>query len=103
MSSVLSAHAERDPFFVTRFRARRDEFLGGSGTLHLWRRLAVRLIPLAAAALLGAAAVVWLSTEDTELGELEARQLGDGFIMEAGQEANPVLQIAFEPFPGGEQ
>jgi hypothetical protein len=73
--------------------------------MQLWRRLAVRLLPLAAAALIGAAAAVWLSMEETELGELEARQLGDGFIMTIGEEANtnPVLQIAFEPFPGGEQ
>jgi anti-sigma factor RsiW len=103
LSSVLATHAEPDPFFLTRFRARRDEELGPEGTLQVWRRLAVRLLPLAAAALIGAAAAVWVSTEDDELVELEARQLGDGFLMAVEEDPYPVLNIALEPFPGGER
>jgi anti-sigma factor RsiW len=102
LSGVLSTEPEPDPFFLTRFRARRDEEMG-TGTLQIWRRLAVRLLPLAAAALIGAATVIWLSMEDTGLEELEARHLGDGFVMATEAEPYPGLQIALEPFPGGEK
>jgi anti-sigma factor RsiW len=103
LSGMLTTRPEPDPYFLTRFRARRDEELGAEGALQAWRRLAVRLLPLAIAALLGAAAAVWLSMEDAGLVELEARQLGDGFLMAAEEEPYPVLNIALEPFPGGEK
>ena len=102
LSGVLSTDPEPDPFFLTRFRARRDEELG-TGSVQVWRRLAVRLLPLAAAALIGAATVIWLSVEDTGFVELEARHLGDGFVMATEGELFPGLQIALEPFPGGEK
>jgi anti-sigma factor RsiW len=102
LSGVLATQPEPDPFFLTRVRARRDEELG-TGSVQVWRRLAVRLLPLAAAALIGAAAVIWLSVEEAGLAELEARQLGDGFVMATEGEPYPGLQIALEPFPGGEQ
>jgi anti-sigma factor RsiW len=103
LSGMLTTHAEPDPYFLTRFRARRDEELGAEGAFQPWRRFAVRLLPFAVAALLGAAAAVWLSVDDAGLVELEARQLGDGFVMAAGEEPYPVLNIALEPFPGGER
>ena len=102
MSSLLASETEPDPFFLTRFRARRDQLLSKEAPLVVWRKLAVRLLPLAAAALIGAAAALWVSTEEPELGELEAQHLGDGFLTTAGV-SEPVLQIAFEPFPGGER
>ncbi len=101
LSDVLAARTEPDPFFLTRFRARRDEKQGAEGTLLPWRRFAVRLLPLAVAALLGAAATVWLSVEEGDFSDLEARELGDGFIAYVSEE-EPVLHMAFEPFPGGE-
>jgi anti-sigma factor RsiW len=103
LSVMLATQPEPDPFFLTRFRARRDEELGTVGSVQVWRRLAVRLLPLAAAALVGAAAVIWLSVEEAGLEELEARQLGDGFVMATEGEPYSGLQIALEPFPGGEQ
>lgn len=103
LSTALSARTEADPFFVVRFRARLQEVLGADGSFEVWRRLAVRLLPLAAAALLGAAAAVWLAVEDTGWVELESGQLGGEFMMAAEDAPHPVLQIAFEPFPGGEQ
>jgi anti-sigma factor RsiW len=102
LSGVLAAGTDPDPFFVARFRARREEEFGTEGTLLAWRKLAIRLLPLAVAALLGAAAAVWLSMEEVELGELEARALGNGMTMASEDEPYPVLQITFEPFPEGE-
>ena len=102
LSNLLVSETEADPFFLTRFRARRDQLLAREAPPAVWRRLAVRLLPLAAAALVAAAAALWISTEEPELGELEAQHLGDGFLTTAG-EREPVLQIAFEPFPGGER
>ena len=102
LSSFLASETEADPFFLTRFRARRDQLLAREALPLVWRRFAVRLLPLAAAALLGAAAALWLSTEEPELGDLEAQHLGDGFLTTVEQ-PEPVLQIAFEPFPGGER
>jgi len=102
LSNLLASETEADPFFLTRFRARRDQVLTKETLPLLWRKLAVRLLPLAAAALLCATAALWLSTEEPELGELEAQHLGDGFLA-AAERPNPVLQIAFEPFPGGER
>jgi anti-sigma factor RsiW len=102
LSGLLESQTKPDPFFLTRFRARRNEELG-IGSLQVWRRLAVRLLPLAAAALLGAAAVTWLSVEEAGLEELEASQLGDGFVMATEGEPYPGLQIALEPFPGDEK
>jgi anti-sigma factor RsiW len=102
LSGMLATHTEPDPFFVTRFRARRDELHSGEGSWLLWRRLAIRLLPLAVAALLGAAATVWFSLEEKGLSELEARELGDGFTVTMSETPYPVLQMAFEPFPGEE-
>ena len=102
MSSLLAAETEADPFFLTRFRVRRDQLLAKENPRAIWKKYAVRLLPLAAAALIGATAALWISTEEPELGELEAQHLGDGFLANAG-ELEPVLQIAFEPFPGGER
>jgi anti-sigma factor RsiW len=103
LSGMLATEPEPDPFFLTRFRARRDEEMMGTGSVQIWRRLAVRLLPLAAAALIGAAAVIWLSVEEAGLEELEARHLGDGFVMATEGQPYPGLQIALEPFPGDDK
>ncbi len=107
LSQVLSVganSAEADPGFITRFRARRDEEFGSAGPRFFWRWLAVRLAPLAVAAILVAIAAVWLSESEESLIDLEARELGNGFsaVSEEAALQNPVLSIALEPFPGME-
>jgi hypothetical protein len=105
--------AQPDPFFVARFRARRDALraashsarpwrqlaagLGSAGDASLWRRAALRLLPLAASALLAAVIAVWVSGERTNaLGELEMTELGEG-VADVTLETpmvEPVLRIA---------
>jgi anti-sigma factor RsiW len=102
LSRMLSTRTEPDPFFVSRFRARRDELMGGDATWLFWRRLAVRLMPLAAAALLAAAAVVLLS-EKPGLEEIELQAHGDGIIVDPIEEPFQMHEIAFESLPEGEQ
>lgn len=102
LSHVISTTTEPDPFFVSRFRARRDEVLGQDATWLFWRRLAVRLMPLAAAALLAAAAVVLLS-ERPGLEEIELQAHGDGIIVDPVEEPFQMHELALEPLPGGEQ
>ncbi len=104
LSEVLSVSAEPDPGFIVRFRARRDQELGPMDPWVLWKWLAVRLLPVALGALLGAGAAVWLSQEEAGLGELEARELGNGLsrVSEEAALMDPVLSIALEPFPGTE-
>lgn len=103
LSHMLSTRTEPDPFFVSRFRARRDEVLGGDATWLFWRRVAVRLYPLATAAVLAAAAVILLSPEDPGMEELELQALGDGIIVVSEDGPYPMLEIAFESLPEGEQ
>ena len=96
---VSSVSIAPDPWFVTRFRARRDEailVLGWEG----WRKMAVRLAPLAIAAALGAGTAVWWARDET-LTELEARELGNDVVPAIAAEGavETVLGIAFEPFP----
>ncbi|MFQ5789115.1 MAG: anti-sigma factor family protein [Acidobacteriota bacterium] len=102
LSETLRTVTEADPAFVARFRSRRDSEIGAFGTA--WERLAVRLLPLAAVALLAAGAAVWFSSDEERLSDLEARELGNGLTL-VSEEAtlhDPVLQIALEPFPRGE-
>ncbi len=102
ISELLSVDTKPDPFFVTRFRARRDEELGTVVGWLDWRRLAVRLMPLAALTLLCAGAAVWLSNGDEGLIDLEARELGNGLaaVLESTAPDDPILQIVVDPFPG---
>jgi hypothetical protein len=89
--------AEPDPFFVTRFRARRDALKDAAQSAQSWRRAARYLLPLAASALLGAALAVWVSPGPaTALGELELRELGKGVadITLETTSVEPVLRIA---------
>jgi anti-sigma factor RsiW len=103
VSDVLAVSVEPDPNFIARFRARRQAELEAAGVGFAWRWVAVRLAPLALAAIVVAAATVWSSQREEELRELEARELGIGLSMEYEQAAvsNPVLTIALEPFPEG--
>ena len=103
LSELLSSHIEPDPYFVVRFRARRRLSMAGEGVWLFWRRLAVRLLPLATAALMGAAAVVWFSTDEPRLSELEATDLDRDLTLLTEDQVNPVLRIAMEPFPEQEQ
>ena len=102
--SVGADSAEADPGFIARFRAKRDEEFGSAGPTFFWRWLAVRLVPLAVAAILVAIAAVWVSEREEALTDLEARELGNGFSVVSEEAAlqDPVLSIAFEPFPGTE-
>jgi anti-sigma factor RsiW len=97
----LTARAEPDPSFVSRFRDRRDAL--SVAPWWTWRQLALRLAPLAIVVLLAAIATALLAP--VELGglpELEREALGDASVLGAptlpAQE--PVLRIALEPFPG---
>ena len=104
VSGMLRVSVEPDPGFVARFRERRIEEFEPAGTGFVWRWLAVRLAPLAAAAVLVAVVAVWSSEPDVELRELEARELGIGLSPEYEDAAlrNPVLSIALDPLPESE-
>ena len=89
--------AEPDPFFVVRFRQRRDALKAAAQSAQSWRRAARYLLPLAASALLGALFAVWTSPQrDTALGELEMRALGKGVadVTLETTSVEPVLRIA---------
>jgi anti-sigma factor RsiW len=86
-----------DPFFLARFRQRRDALLATAQSAQSWRRVAQYLLPLAAGALLGAALAVWASEEGASaLGELEMRELGNGVadVTFETTSVEPVLRIA---------
>ncbi len=105
LSTALAVAVELDPGFIVRFRATRDRVLEESAPWMSWRRLSLRLAPIAVAAILVALAVLGLSTRQEALLDLEARALGSrsGFIESEGAGAtDPFVRIAFEPFPGEE-
>jgi predicted anti-sigma-YlaC factor YlaD len=104
LSEMLSVSIEPDAGFVARFRARRDEELEPTGSGLVWRWLALRLAPLALAAVAAAAFVVWSSEPEVDLRELEASELGIGLSAEYEETAlmHPVLSIALDPFPESE-
>jgi anti-sigma factor RsiW len=106
LSWLLAAPVAGDPGFLVRFRERRDRERSGWAVEGAWRWLAVRLLPVALAALLAAGAAVMATIEtDEPWVEFEARALGDGFLG-SGDEvagAEPVLQIAIQPFPGNDR
>ncbi len=94
VAGLMAAQTEPDPYFVTRFRTRQAE-----DSLRLpWRMLALRLVPLCLAALLGGGLAVWTSLEGNGFGDLEAGALGP-VAFESDSDADPVLRIAIEPFP----
>jgi hypothetical protein len=89
--------AAPDPYFVTRFRQRREALRAAAQSAQSWRRAARYLLPLAASALLGAVLAVWVSPErGAALGELEMRELGKGVadITLETTSVEPVLRIA---------
>ena len=89
--------AQPDPFFLARFRHRRDALLAASQSAQSWRRVARYLLPLAASALLGAAISIWASGgRASALGELEMRALGNGVadVTLETTSVEPVLRIA---------
>jgi hypothetical protein len=89
--------AEPDPFFLTRFRQRRDALKAAAQSAQSWRRAAGYLLPLAASALLGAVLAVWVSPDrSSALGELEMRELGKGVadVTLETTSVEPVLRIA---------
>jgi len=104
LSEMLRVSVESDPGFVARFRQRRNEEFEPAGAGFVWRWLAVRLVPLAAAAVIVAVVAVWFSEPEADLRELEATELGIDFSPEYEETAlrNPVLSIALDPFPEGE-
>jgi hypothetical protein len=86
-----------DPFFVARFRHRRDALAAAAESAQSWRRAATYLLPLAASALLGAAVAIWSSERKASaLGELEMRALGNGVVDVTLETTSvePVLRIA---------
>lgn len=88
---------EPDPFFLARFRQRRDAALANAQSAQSWRRVARYLLPLAASAVLGAAAAIVVSNERAStFGELEMRELGNGVadVTIETTSVEPVLRIA---------
>lgn len=86
-----------DPFFLAKFRRRRDALVAASQSAQSWRLAARYLLPLAASALLGAAVAIWASGERASaLGELEMRALGNGVadVTLETTSVEPVLRIA---------
>ena len=67
VAEMMAARTEPDPYFLTRFRARRAE----EALRVPWRMLALRLVPLCLAALLGGGLAIWSSLGGNGLGELE--------------------------------
>ena len=100
LSAALQVPADvsqPDPYFVVRFRARRDALTAAAQTAQFGQRAARYLLPLAASALLGAVLTVWGSNDATSsLGELEMRELGKGVadITLETTSIEPVLRIA---------
>ena len=95
--SVPGDIAKVDPFFVVRFRQRRDQMLASSALASPWRWVALGLLPLAASAVLTAAAVLWISGARAHpMHELEMRALGNGLadVTFETTEVEPVLRIA---------
>lgn len=108
VSTALAVRLEPDPGFIVRFRTRRDEAVEESLAWLPWRRLALKLAPLAAAAVIGVTTGFWLSApsepvvERVAWYELEQREWGsDQAMADEEMTARPVLHIAMEPFPGG--
>ena len=101
LSTSLGATTDADPFFLTRFRARRDSL--SVAPWWTWRQLALRLLPVAAAAVFAAGAAVWLSANGAEdLGELEHHALGTPGVvqsLEADELTAAVIGMAIEPVP----
>ena len=96
LSPYFETDVAPDPGFVVRFRERRDEV--SVAPWWTWRELALRLVPLAAAVLVAAIAMLWMSQAPAgSLQELERDALGSPVAFDSGPEA--VLSIAFEPFP----
>ena len=95
LSQCFETDVASDPGFVVRFRERRDQV--SVTPWWTWRELALRLVPLAAAMLVAAIAVLWMSAAPAgSLEELERDALGAPVAFDNSPEA--VLSIAFEPF-----
>jgi hypothetical protein len=89
--------AQPDPFFLARFRARRDALRSADRAAEIWRRITLRLLPIAASALLAAALAIGSSSDRTSaLGELEMTDLGSGVadVTLESTSVEPVLRIA---------
>ena len=96
LSTYFEREVASDPGFIVRFRERRDQV--SVAPWWTWRELALRLVPLAAAVLVAAIAVLWMSQAPAgSLQELERDALGSPVAFDSGPGA--VLSIAFEPFP----
>ena len=111
VSAAFATRLDPDPGFIVRFRERRDRAAVDILEWRLWRRLALRMAPLAAAAVFGAATGLWISAPSrpvaepsafVEIEELEQAEWGtvQAFATEEAM-ARPVLHIAMEPFPEG--
>lgn len=86
----------RDPFFVVRFRHRRDEMRAALVGAQPWRRVALRLLPLAAGALIAAGAVIGMSSNSSNLVRDLEQELAGGRADVSFETASvePVLRIA---------
>ena len=95
---VPADFAEEDPNFIARFRARRDAVSEALAPGRGWRWLALRLVPLAAVAILATGLVLRSPAERPDaFTELELREIGDGLpdLAKDDLAEEPVLRIAF--------
>lgn len=96
LSQMFERDVVPDPGFIVRFREHRDEL--SVAPWWTWRQLALRLLPVAAGVLIAAIVALWtLPRGEASLQALEREALGAPVALESG--AEPVLRIAFEPFP----
>ena len=101
LSRSFSRHTEPDPGFIVRFRERREQ--QSIAPWWTWRQFTLRLVPVALALLVAAAATVWVSApDDPDLVGMELEALGNPVGFEPSTVGPPeaVLSIALESFPG---
>ena len=94
---VPADFAEGDPGFVARFRVRRDAVSEVLAPGRGWRWLTLRLVPVAAGAVLTAGLVLWSTNgRASAFSELELREIGDGLagITTEAITEEPALRIA---------
>jgi anti-sigma factor RsiW len=96
IGSLVTSEVEPDPFFVARFRARREE--RSVAPWWTWRQLALRILPLAAAVLAAALLSIRGEGERNDIHALELAAL-DSPPLATFDAGEPVLSIALAPFP----
>lgn len=99
ISASMASFVEPDPGFVARFRlaVERERAAGARA----WQQLGLRLLPLAAAAVLATGLGLWWSSRAVKpaLAELERMELGGQLMGQEEIPQDPVVQIVVGSFP----